>query len=398
MKRWMLIILLSLTAFSQVPVRPIVQPHMVFFDATGSACIGCSLFSFAAGTTTPQATYVDSAGSSQNPNPIVLGADGGPQTPSGSTGGIWLSSLAYKFVLKDALGNTIWTADNVTAAVWPCPTPTAINITNNAGTGLTCDPNITINVSAHTLNVGTLGSNYVQIGALGTSTRWNFDTTTPATALASLGGGVVNSGLVNQLAYYAAGGTAVSGTTAIPSIITAITRSPSDNSTFPATTAYVASPGAINPTSVRVAAGTAMTGNQGTGLLVQHSTGATVTGHGAVFDASGNVIDSGGTGVPFSTLTDVTGSFTFGTTYQNTGVLPLQISGYGTITGGSGDSMIMCNMGTASPSSTPWSTNTTATVSGEHVGFSCIIPPSYFYSVTVTNIISGTPGKWFNLQ
>ena len=299
MKKLLLALAWSIPAVAQVPVRPIVQPHITFVTATGDVCAGCSLYTYAAGTTTPQATYVDSAGSSQNPNPIVLGADGGPQTPSGSTGGIWLSSLAYKFVLKDALGNTIWTADNVTAAVWPCPTPTAINITNNAGTGLTCDPNITINTSAHTLNVGTLGSNYVQIGALGTATRWNFDTTTPATALASLGGGSVNAGTTNQLAYYASSGTAVSGTSTIPTLITATTRSPGDNSTFPATTAYVASPGAINPTSVTVAAGTAMTGNQGTGLLVQHSTGATVTGHGAVFDASGNVIDSGGTGVPF---------------------------------------------------------------------------------------------------
>jgi len=373
---------------AQVPVRPIQQPHMTFVNSTGAPCAGCKLYSYIAGSTTPQATYIDSTGTSVNTNPIILGADGGAN--------IWLSSLSYKLVLIDALGNTVWSVDNVSAASFPCAPSKAIQIANTAATGWTCDSSITIDPAAHTLNVGTLGANYVSIGALGTPTRWTFDTTTPATALASLGGAGSGAGTAGQLAYFAATGNVVAGTSAIPSAITATTQSPGDNTTKVATTAYVASPGAINPSSVKVASGTAMTGNQGNGTLVQHSTGAVTAGHAAKFDANGNIVDAGG-GL-FTTLTDVTGSFTFGTSYQNTGTLPLQISGYGTITGGSGDSMIMCNIGPSSPSFTPWSTTVTGTVSGEHVGFSCIIPPTYFYSVTVTNIISSTPGKWFNLQ
>jgi hypothetical protein len=64
------------------------------------------------------------------------------------------------------------------------------------------------------------------------------------------GGGTVNSAAANQLAYYASTGTAVSGTNALPAGTTAATQTAGDNTTKVATTAYVASPGAIAPTSV----------------------------------------------------------------------------------------------------------------------------------------------------
>jgi hypothetical protein len=64
------------------------------------------------------------------------------------------------------------------------------------------------------------------------------------------GGGTVNSAAANQLAYYASTGTAVSGTNALPAGTTAATQTAGDNTTKVATTAYVASPGAIAPTTV----------------------------------------------------------------------------------------------------------------------------------------------------
>jgi hypothetical protein len=80
---------------------------------------------------------------------------------------------------------------------------------------------------------------------------------------------------------------------AIPSAITATTQAASDNSTKVATTAYVATPGAIGPTSLAVNGGTAMTANQGTGTAVQHSTGsAGASTNCAIYDGSGNVIPS----------------------------------------------------------------------------------------------------------
>ena len=270
-------------------VTPIVQPHVTFVDAAGDPCAGCKLYSYAAGTTTPQPTYANSSGIVQNPNPVILDAAGGAE--------IWFGSFTYKLTLTDALGTVIWTVDNVNpASMSPCNTPTAIQIASTSATTLDCDPIITINKIAHTLNVGVLPANHVTIGPLGTPTSWTFDTTSPDTARASIGAGtgVINSGTTGQLAYYAASGSTLSGTGALPSGTTATTQSASDNSTKVATTAYVATPGAIDPASLQIASGTAMTGNQGDGAKVQHSTGSPVSGNCAKFDANGNTIDSGG--------------------------------------------------------------------------------------------------------
>ena len=279
-------LLCSVALRAQVPVAPAVVPHITFVDGAGQPCSGCKLYSYAAGTTTPLATYVDASGVSTNTNPITLDAAGGAN--------IWMGTNSYKFVLKDALGNTIWTVDQVNAGnLFPCGPAGTIQISNSAVNGLSCDSSITINTTNHTISIGTLPANFVTIGALGTPTSWTFDTTSPATALASLGGTSTTAGTLGQLAYYAAAGTTLSGTSSIPAGITAITQAPSDNSTNPATTAYVATPGIINPTSVQIGAGVAMTDNQGNGIKVQHSTGTTTAGDIATFDANGNIIDSG---------------------------------------------------------------------------------------------------------
>jgi len=277
--------LLCLSCFAQVPVAPATIPHITFVNGSGQPCASCTLATYIAGTTTPQATYTDSTGTSQNTNPIVLDAAGGAN--------IWLGSNSYKFILKDTTGATIWSVDNVNAgSLFPCSTAGAIQIANSTSTGLTCDPSITINTTTHTINVGTLPTNHVTIGALGAPTSWTFDTTSPATAAASLGLGSIGSGTSNQIAIYPVNGNNVQGSSTIPDGITAITRAPTDNSTNPATTAYVANPGGISPTALLINGGSTMTGNQGTGALLQHSTGATVTGDCAMFDAAGNTTDS----------------------------------------------------------------------------------------------------------
>lgn len=57
---------------------------------------------------------------------------------------------------------------------------------------------------------------------------------------ANSGGGTVNSGTANQLAYYASSGNAVSGTNALPSVTTATTQAVGDTSTSVATDAFAA--------------------------------------------------------------------------------------------------------------------------------------------------------------
>ena len=77
-----------------------------FFDNNGLPLNGGLIYTYAAGTTTPQATYTDSTGTTPAANPIVLDSSG--------RANVW-GSGTYKFVIKDSLGNTISTIDGVAA-------------------------------------------------------------------------------------------------------------------------------------------------------------------------------------------------------------------------------------------------------------------------------------------
>lgn len=107
MTKWLLAIaaLLCVPLAGAQTAQPFQNAHVYFLDGSGNPCAGCSLFSYQAGTTTAQATYTDSSEATPNPNPIVLDAAGGAT--------IWLGSSAYKFVLIDTFGTTLWTVDQV---------------------------------------------------------------------------------------------------------------------------------------------------------------------------------------------------------------------------------------------------------------------------------------------
>lgn len=80
-----------------------------FFDNNGVILTGGLIYTYAAGGTTPSATYTTSTGNVAHTNPIVLDSAG--RVPGGE---IWLvMGLNYKFVLKTALGITIATFDNI---------------------------------------------------------------------------------------------------------------------------------------------------------------------------------------------------------------------------------------------------------------------------------------------
>lgn len=81
-------------------------PFMQFFDLTGAPLVGGKLETFAAGTSTPLATYTDSSGLVANPTTITLNTRG--------EAAVWLGPVAYKLTLKDAAGVLIWTSDNIT--------------------------------------------------------------------------------------------------------------------------------------------------------------------------------------------------------------------------------------------------------------------------------------------
>lgn len=72
----------------------------------GLAAPGAQLFTYAAGTTTPQATFTNQGGGSANTNPVICDSSG--------KANVWLSALSYRMILKDFLGVTIWDEDNIT--------------------------------------------------------------------------------------------------------------------------------------------------------------------------------------------------------------------------------------------------------------------------------------------
>lgn len=87
-------------------VQQLASPYSYFADSNGAPLSGGLIYTYQAGTTTPQATYTTFDINVPNANPVVLDSAGRAQ--------IWLSG-SYKIVVKDSLGNTISTTDNITA-------------------------------------------------------------------------------------------------------------------------------------------------------------------------------------------------------------------------------------------------------------------------------------------
>ena len=75
-------------------------------DSNGDPLAGGKLWSYAAGTSTPLATYTTQALNVANTNPTILDA-------SGRASVFIEDGVGYKFVLMDALDNVIWTVDEV---------------------------------------------------------------------------------------------------------------------------------------------------------------------------------------------------------------------------------------------------------------------------------------------
>jgi hypothetical protein len=112
-----------------------------FFSNNGVPLAGGKLFTYAAGTTTPQVSYTSSAGNTAHSNPIILDSAG--RVPGGE---IWITSQAYKFVLSDANNVLIATYDNIFGIG-----AASYQIQNFTGTG---------SATVFTLSASSFGENY----------------------------------------------------------------------------------------------------------------------------------------------------------------------------------------------------------------------------------------------
>ena len=83
-------------------------PRFMALNTEGYPLAGGQLYSYQAGTLTPQATYTDATLTVPNPNPIILDAFG--------TAAVWLGTSPYKFNLLDVNGvqQADFPIDNVT--------------------------------------------------------------------------------------------------------------------------------------------------------------------------------------------------------------------------------------------------------------------------------------------
>jgi hypothetical protein len=183
-----------------VKLSPLAGAGWQFFDNLGTPLAGGLLYTYTAGTTTPQATYTSAAGNIANTNPIVLDAAGRTANQT------WLTTGgAYKFVLQTSAAVTIGTYDNIsgindlTGATGSTSITTLGTITTGTwnatpigvaygGTGLTSIP-------ARSVPVANVANTYTTVTpAAGQSIRINAGNTaweayTPAT------GGVTSVGL-----------------------------------------------------------------------------------------------------------------------------------------------------------------------------------------------------------
>jgi hypothetical protein len=131
-----------------------------FFSNTGQPLAGGLLYTYAAGTSAPAATYTSNLGNIANTNPIVLDAYG--RVPNE----IWLTvGSAYKFILQDSSAIQIGSWDNISGAVGSQNIVTSFD----AGTtGLTPTAASIGSVTlAGTLNIANGGTGLTSAGSAG---------------------------------------------------------------------------------------------------------------------------------------------------------------------------------------------------------------------------------------
>lgn len=169
-------------------------PKLQFFGTDGLPLVGGKLYTYAAGTTTPIATYTDNTESSQNTNPVILDSSG--------QASVWLTdTTTYKYVLKTSEDVTLFTVDYVSVPVttnsFASPPAIGSDVPNEGTfTNLNVVDLLTLeSTGAAILNVGTTGER--PVAAEAGMVRYNSTTSKfegYSNAWGALGGGATGGG------------------------------------------------------------------------------------------------------------------------------------------------------------------------------------------------------------
>ena len=122
-------------------LSPVGGAAAQFFTNSGVILSGGKLYTYAAGTTTPKASYTSSSGSTAHTNPIILDSAG--RVPGGE---VWLTASPYKFMLYTSVDVLIATYDNISGIG-----AAEYQVQNFTGTG---------SQTVFTLSTSSLGENF----------------------------------------------------------------------------------------------------------------------------------------------------------------------------------------------------------------------------------------------
>jgi hypothetical protein len=163
-------------------------PKQQVFGTDGEPLVGGKIYTYAAGTSTPIATYTDYTAGTANTNPIILDSRG--------QANIWLlNTVSYKFIVRDATDVLLYTVDNITIPLdvtsFSSPPPIG-DVTPNTGAFTTLTLTGT---GASKLNVGTTGQRPTAVTGM---VRYNSTISKfegyGASAWGALGGGATGGG------------------------------------------------------------------------------------------------------------------------------------------------------------------------------------------------------------
>ena len=410
-------------------------PKQQLYGSDGAPLVGGKIYTYAAGTTTPLATYTDYTAGTANTNPIILNSLG--------QANIWLGTSSYKFSVYTAADVLLYTVDNISAPIDSSALATALssptpigNTAPNTGafTTLAATTGTITTVNATTVNAATITATGTVTAETLTFEGGGSMTRPPEAGIQSLTATVATNALtvtLNPTTLDFRSSTLASGTVVTRTIGSAISVTVSSGSTLGTVSAVQSrivvlaldNAGTVELAVVNIAGGTNLTE---TGLISTTAEGgagaadsastvysttarsnvayrvvgyiestqttagtwattpSTIQGYGGQALASMSSLGYG------QTWQDVSGSRVSGTTYYNTTGKPIMVAVNTSSGASNGQSLTLTVSGINI-------INSYFALSSQQFAQNCIglVPPGASYSATVA---STTIGNWSELR